>query len=109
MSEEDKIKLKQFLELESIINGFEQEGDVWHKEMEVINIKVENEEGVNAELMKNRKLLNSKKQLNATVSKLVNPYFNLLEQYNKRSSDTSSNTNSLKQISEKYNQLLVTN
>lgn len=41
MSEEDKQKLKQFQELESIISRFEQDGDLWHKEMELINIKME--------------------------------------------------------------------
>ena len=87
--------------MESIINAFEADGVTWHKELELINIKVEKSDNVAPDVNKNRKLLGGKKAVNPTVSSLVTSYLDLLELH----SQGSKSSQDSKQLQDRYNKL----
>lgn len=61
--------------------------------MELINLKVENDGNYSADLTRIKKLINGKKAINSTVSKLVNPYLSLLGMLSEKTQSASESRN----------------
>ena len=65
--------------------------------MELMNFKVETDENLSADLNRTKKLLNGKKAINSTVSKLVNSYLSLLGMLSEKTQSVSD-SRSLEQM-----------